>query len=471
MTARWWRGRGPVAVVVCLCLLAYAVRDVARYVSYHAPAYDLGFFDQLVGNLAAGRGWASSFIGYDFRGQHWEPILLVWAQLDRLVATPLWLLLVNSIALALAPLAAWRLARIWLGTASLAAPAAALATALSPIVLRTAAFDYHSEALTPLLTLLALDAAARRRWLTVAACCGVLILLKEDAFLVVAGIGWLVWRAESRRAGLLLSAAALAAFAVVVGVFMPWVRQGRTTDVVARYAYLAAGSHPAGPLQVATGSVLHPGAWLAHLTTGPALQGLAIALLPLALLPLLSGWAVLAAAPVLAVALLSSDPLQSSLQLHYGAEAFALLLACALLGWRRLRSWGLLRRFGRRAEVAFLIVALAAAVVVVPIRLDVASPVSDLTGIDRSSAVGAVLDRVPAGVAVAASTGLVAHLSQRPHVTEFPDVRGADWVVIDSRGRVSLQALGAGYEQALGRLSRDFHVVDSAAGVTLWERS
>ena len=45
---------------------------------------------------------------------------------------------------------AWRLARAWLG-AGWAAPVAALASALDPLVDRGAAFAYHSEALTPLL--------------------------------------------------------------------------------------------------------------------------------------------------------------------------------------------------------------------------------------------------------------------------------------------------------------------------------
>ncbi len=470
MRRPWWRGPGPLAVIVGLSLLAYAGHAALRFLTYHAPAYDLGFFDQLVTNLSGGRGWRTSFLTYDFRGQHWEPILLVWAQLDRLLATPAWLLLVNSVALALAPVAAWRLARSWLGPSSAAAPLAALATALSPIVLRTAGFDYHSEALTPLLALLALDAAARRRWLLMAACCAVLVLLKEDAFLVVAGVGWMIWRVERRRAGLLLSGAALLGFVAVVGVFMPWVRQGRTTDLLARYAYLAPGGHAATtPLGIATGMVSHPGVWIAHLTGPAAAQGLAMALVPLALLPLLSGWALVAAVPVLALALLSNDPYQSSLHLQYGAEAFPLLLACAMLGWRRLASWGPLRRaqVGRAAPVAAVAFVLAA----VPVYANLPGQASDLWGLDRRAAVATVLGRVPGTVAVAASTDLVAQLSERGQVTEFPDVRGACWVVIDSRGGVSVEALRAGYGAALQRLPEAFHLVAAQGGVELWERS
>lgn len=469
MRARWWWGRGPVAIIVVLCLVAYTGHGVLRYVTYHAPAYDLGFFDQLTGNLAGGHGWTSSFIAYDFRGQHWEPILLLWAQLDRLIATPLWLVLVNSVVLALAPLAAWRLARCWLGTASSAAPIAALATALSPLVLRTAGFDYHSEALTPLLALLALEAACRRRWLAVGVCCAALVLLKEDAFLVVAGIGWLIWRVEGRRAGLLLGAAAVAGFVAVVGIFMPGFRHGAPGDLLARYAYLGANGHATDPFGVVAGMVVHPATWLGHLVSADPLQGLAVALLPLLLLPLLSGWGLLAALPALAVALLSNDPLQSSLQFHYGAEAFPLLLGCALLGWRRVQAWGPLRRAAARRGAA--LVAVAAAILAVPLTVGVAARVNDVTGLERRNAVEAILDRVPAGAAVAASTGLVAHLSERVAVSEFPDIAGARWVIVDGGSAPSLQALAAGYRATLAQLPRSYHLVATAAGVALWEQS
>jgi uncharacterized membrane protein len=451
-----------------MCLVLYTGHDVVRYLSYHSPAYDLGFFDQLASNLSAGRGWTSSFIGYDFRGQHWEPILLVWAQLYRVVATPIWLLLINSVALALAPLAAWRLARRWLGIDSVAAPLAALATACSPLVLRAAGFDYHSEALTPLLALLALEAANRRRWLVMAASCAVLVLLKEDAFLVVAGIGWLTWRAEGRRAGLAFAAAALAGFAVVVGVYMPSLRNGQASDLVARYAYLGSTGHAASPADILAGMVTHPLTWLTHLGSGAPLEGAALALLALALLPLLSGWAFFAVVPVLAVALLSNDPLQSSLQLQYGAEVFPLLLACALLGWRRAATWASLHRVRvlQRAALA----AVAGVLAAVPLTVDLHARVADMSGIERRAGVQGVLADVPAGAAVAASSQLVPHLSDRPAVSELPDIRGASWVVVDADAAPSRQAIGAGYATAVSDLPREFRLVESAAGVSLWAR-
>ena len=471
MTGRWWRGRGPVVAVVGVCLAAYVGSDLARFLTFHSAAYDLGFFDQLTSNLSTGHGWASSFISYDFRGQHWEPILLVWAQLYRLVQSPIWLLVVSGAALALAPLAAWRLALRWLGPDHRgAALVFAVATALSPLVLRTAGFDYHSEALTPLLALVALEAASRRRWIVLVAACAVLALLKEDAFLVIAGIGWLVWRVEHRRWGLLLSLAALVGFVIIVGVYMPGFRGGRNGDLLTRYAYLAAPGRSGGAFAIVAGMVAHPGNWISHLFSGPPLRGLAVALLPLAVLPPLAGVSFVAVLPALGVALLSADPLQASLQLHYGAEVFPLLLACAMLGWRRVQERVRGARAGRFRR-ALAVGAVTAIVLVVPLTVNLGARIDDLGGAGRRGAVQSVLDMVPHDAAVAASTDLVAHLSDRPAVTEFPDVRGARWVVLDSLGRASQYSVAAGYRAAVAHLPLAFHAVASGGGVVLWERS
>lgn len=471
MSRGFWRGRGPIVVIVGAAFVAYTTHSLLRYFSFHAPAYDLGFFDQLTSNLSAGRGWSSSFVAYDFRGQHWEPILLVWAQLYRVVQSPVWLLVVASAGLAAAPWAAWRLARRWLGEDHPGAVIAALATALSPLVLRAAGFDYHSEALTPVLALLALEAASRRRWLAVAACCAVLTLLKEDAFLVVAGIGWIIFVVERRRAGLLITAVALAGFVAVVGVYMPAVRGGAPSDLLARYAYLGAGGHATTPGAIVTGMATHPSTWVAHLLSAGPLEGLAVALVPLALLPLLSGWALLAPLPPLLLALLSNSPFQSTLVLQYGIEAFPLLLACALLGWRRvarIRAVGAALLARRRLLGA---VAVAGVVLAVPLSVDLRGRLNDMTGVGRSVAVNALLSEVPSSASVSASTGLVAHLSDRPEVTEFPPPGSPAFVVIDTGGDVSAKSQAAGYSDAVQRLEVSYRVVARVDGVVLWERT
>jgi len=472
-------GVGLVALITGLGALG---AGLARYLSYLSPAYDFGFFDQVVKQTARGHLWHSSFVSYSFLGQHWEPVLLIPAAFDRLLPTPVWLLLMQALALALAPVAAWRLGRVWLGPA--AGWAAALATCLSPLLARGALFDFHAEALTPAIALFALDAAARDHRFRFALLLGSLALVKEDALLVAAGAGWIAWWADRRALGLVLAGAALATFALIVGVVMPHERMGSPGDLADRYAYL--GGRNVGAM--VRGALSHPGRPLGHLLARSSLVGMASALGPLAGLPLLAGWPLLGALLPLLVQLLAADPDQNALLYHYGLESFPLLLACALLGWRSLLRRGgapgtppaaiapraayrALRR--RRLSGRLMAAALVGASVAATLVLSVPAGRTRLgpASLSRHAQVEWVLRGVPPAAEVSAQTGLVPHLSDRYTIFEFPAGFGARYVVLDDRGPVSDQSRAAGYAARRAELrSAGYRPIRQSAGVTLWVR-
>ncbi|MFN2451097.1 MAG: DUF2079 domain-containing protein, partial [Candidatus Dormibacteria bacterium] len=462
--------------------MAALAAELARYLSYQAPAYDLGFFDQVVERTARGHAWQSSFLSYSFLGQHFEPVLLLPAALDRLTPSPIWLLVIQAVALGLAPVAAWRLGRAWLGPWG--GWAAALATCLSPLLIRAALFDFHAEALTPAVALFALDAAARHHRVRFALLLAFLALVKEDALLVAAGAGWIAWCADRRSLGLALSVAALAGFALVVGVVMPHERGGAPGDLADRYAYLGGRSVSA----MLRGALTAPSRPLGRLLGRDGLAGLATAALPLALLPLGAGWALLGAVPPLLVALLSADPDQARLLYHYGLESFPLLLACALLGWRAVlrRRGGLTipprsvapqsarraerRRTGSGRLLGSLLVG-ASLVVSVALALPALADRLGHVSLARHAQVERVLAGVPPAAEVSAQTGLVPHLSARASIFEFPSGFGTRYVVLDDLGPVSDQARAAGYATRRAQLSgAGYRPIRRAAGVTLWIR-
>lgn len=465
---RRWVRRVGLALLCCLAGGVYGGYALVHYLTFHAPAYDLGFFD----NVAA-HPWHTTFLHYSFLGQHWEPVLLLPAALDRLIPSPVWLILMQALALGAAPAAAFALARQWLPTQPAAAWTAAIATALNPLIVRAAAFDYHAESLTPVLALAALVAAARRSRVVTALCVVALLLVKEDAALVVVGIGFVIWRRHGRWSGLAIAASGIAAFVMLVVVVMPAMRGGAEGDLLTRYAYLGGDT----PKAILTGAVLHPQRWITALGTDAARRGMVAALLPLALLPLLGGSVLLAAVLPLSVALLSSDPDQASLHFHYGLESFPLLLAAALAGWGRLA--GLASQIGYGARLLRSGRVMSAAVVTAAIGCYLrASPLpggrnfdaSQLSGLERRSAVTALLQRIPLDEGVSASTGLVAHLTQRSAgIYEFPGGLGVPWVVLDHRNYPSVQAVADHYGEKEANLEGSgYRLVAEAEGVTLW---
>lgn len=445
-----------------------ATTTLLRYFAYHSPAYDLGFFDQVTEQTAHGHLFVSAFLPYSFLGEHWEPLLGVFAQLDRLVPTPIWLLLIQAVAVGAAPIAAARLAAAWLPRVPAAPLVAALAMACSPLLTTGAAFDYHTEAVTPAVALFALDAAARGRMLRFVLLLILLASVKEDALLVAGGVGWITWRADGRRVGLLAAGAGVAGFLAIVLVVMPFFREGLPSDLVKTYGWLAPGDGSVAHLMVT--AVSHPGTVVGHLLSREALAGWATALLPLAVLPLLSGWAVLGALPALLVPLMSNVPAEMSLHYQYGLEAAPLLLACALLGWRRLASVGTARQHLHHIGALLAATSLAAYVVAAPLPGALGFDASPASGLGRHADVERVLGMIPPDADVAAQTGLVAHLGNRISLWEFPSGLGVPYVVLDAGGPISSQSR-QGFARAVAALpSAGYVAVASAAGVTLWVR-
>lgn len=432
-----------------------------RLATLHSSAYDLAFFDQVAWNASQGNGLHSSFLAYPFLGQHFEPILYAFVPLHRLHATPLWLLGAQSAALggAVVPLAA--LARRWLGGGW--KPAAVCAAYVLQIgVARAVGFDFHTETLAVPFVFLALLGAARgdTRLFLLA---GLFPLLcKEDGALLTLGVAALALLVHRRRAALVLGGVAVAAGAAVVLGVMPGLRDGAGGDLVARYAYLgdSAGS-------ILLHVVTEPQVWLGHVLSSPAGSALLVALAAVGFLPLLRPLALLACVPALLLPLLSDDPYQAGLRLHYGVEATPLLVCAAMLGWQRAAALG--RSLDRVAPAALLGGALAAWVALSPLPGGHGPDAVRLDGLSRGAAVDALLARIPAGDSVAASGDLLTHIAERPTIAEFPNRRATQWVALDDSAQVSAQSLAAGYTAAAAMLGEDGYVrVASTDGVTLW---
>jgi len=168
-------------------------------------------------------------------GEHFSPVVAVFAPLYRLWPSPVWLLAAGLAAYVSVPLLLLRLTRRrgleesvgrWVG------PALALLWFVNLPMSRAVQFLFHPSTLAAPFVLMAWDAAARRRWAALAAWLVFLSLFKESMPLAGAGIGlWLLPRRETRRAGVCVLAAGLAAGVLIAGWFIPFMRGGAWTHV------------------------------------------------------------------------------------------------------------------------------------------------------------------------------------------------------------------------------------------------
>ncbi|WUH96996.1 DUF2079 domain-containing protein [Spirillospora sp. NBC_00431] len=437
------RRRAALAAMITASAVLYAAYSLMRLRAFRSGSYDLVIFDQAIRSysrfdlpVAMVKGVHNEF-GPDFSvlGDHFSPILVLLAPLYWIHDGPETLLLAQAVLLALAIVPIWRFTERRLGAR--AGCCAAGAYALSWPIAEALAFDFHEVAFVPLLSALMVERhdAGRRGQATVAAF--VLLLVKEDMGLLLAGFGlYLLTRYErrprrlrdllprgDRREGLAY---------VVVGLAATWVC---SRVIIAAFGgdrdyYWAYGALGPDLPHAAVHALTHPWDVVAVLGTPPQkVLTMALVVLPLLLLPLISPLT-LTALPLLAERMLNSrfsnwwEP-----HYHYNAFIVAVLVLAAVDGAVRLR--GKVPALGRAPSALPAVAILAAMAVCVPFFAyrHLADPALWARN-ERARAAAAAASRIPDGALVEAANGVGPALTSRARVLLWDErSRGAPWVV------------------------------------------
>lgn len=405
------RHRGwPIAVGATATAFAglYGMLSVVKLARFHQLAFDLGIFDQGVWLLSQGRRPFVTVRGLNLFADHASFILYLVAIPYRLVPrveTLLWLTVV--VLVASGPFT-YLLARR-LGAAPWAAGMAAVGVLLHPALAWNAWDTFHPEQLAiPLALLAAWLLAGDRPWWALAPVVAML-LVKEDAGLLVAPFGLVVgtWLLRRRAVGLVVAAAGVVGFLVDFLWVLP--RLSPTGELLYsdRYAYLGDG-----PIRAAIGILTRPGAALSAIAEPRDLVYVAILVLSLPLV-LLAPRVLLVAAPAVVANVLSLHTYQADVRYHYTVYPLAALAVAAAFGAARLSSWQ------RRLRPAVVVVALALA------ASQAAGPFPGGPAWPRPAPEQAYLAEavalVPPDATVAAHYGAVPHLSRREVVYLFPN--------------------------------------------------
>jgi uncharacterized membrane protein len=421
-----------VGVVVLLAAVLDALCAFSRFRTLSSGTYDLVIFDQAIRSyshfhlpVALVKGVHNGF-GPHFAvlGDHFSPILALLAPLYWIHDGPTTLLVAQSVLLALAVVPLWILARRELGV--LAAYAVALAYAVSWPVAEASVFDFHEVAFAPLVTAILFErlsawrhAGAGRLWHVVAAA-AVLLAVKEDMGLLLAGLGVAIAvreRGRARLLGLGFVVGGLGFTALATDVLIP--AFGGRADY-----YWVYGRLGADPPAVAWHLVAHPLDSLHVLLTPDTKWHTLLWLLALgALAPFASPY-LLAVVPLLAERMLADSPNWWGTEYHYNAFLVVPLLCAGVDGAARLT---------RRVGIGWAVAALLVGLVSVPLFPfgGLADPATWRQSPDARAAIRAAAV-VPDGVLVEAVSPVGPRLTGRTRVLLWDRVeRDAPWVVAD----------------------------------------
>ncbi|MFD0905121.1 DUF2079 domain-containing protein [Actinomadura sediminis] len=426
------RARAAERALPAVAAAVYAAYSLLRLHTFRASSYDLVIFDQAVRSysgfgppVAIVKGVHNGFgPSFSVLGDHFSPILAVLAPLYWIHDGPGTLLVAQAALFAAAIVPIWRYTARRLGAA--AAYCASAAYALSWPVAEALAFDFHEVAFVPLLSALLVERHDAGRRGQAAAVAALLLLVKEDMGLLLAGFGlYLLTLPGERRSG---------AAHIAVGLVATW---GASRFLIPAFGgdddyYWAYGALGPDLPSAAAHAATHPWDAVALLGDPPAkLLTLLLLAAPLLLLPLASPLT-LAAVPLLAERMLATGfENWWQARYHYNAFVIAILVLAAVDGAVRLRRRLRAARRGPRALPAAAL--LVAAAVTVPFFAfgDLADP-SLYRRNARAQAAAAAAAHVPSGALVEAANNIGPALSARARVLlldRWP--RSAPWVVAD----------------------------------------
>ena len=459
--------RRLLAAAITAYAAGFSALSVLRHHAFETGRFDLGNMVQAVWSTAHGDvlGITTLHGTQTVRlAAHVDPILALFAPLWLAWPSPSVLLVAQSIAIALGALPVFWLAHKHLRSER-GALGFALAYLLYPATQWLTLSEFHPIAFACPLLLYAIWYLDEDRYLAFATCAVLAAATKEEVPLVVAGIA--VWYAITRRRpafGVTVAALGVAWSVVAVEVVLPHFNDGSGPTFYGRYE--AVGGSPLG---IAETLLTDPLTIVRVAFDARGVAYLAQLFLPLALLPLLAPLVLIAAAPELALNLLSETRTQTSIHFHYTGALIPVLVAAAVLGAKRLAR---VPPIVPLAVLANFVLGALPIWSTFPGGEDLQADSYRVTFHDAVAR--RALDVVPDDAVVSASNSLGAHLSTRRRILSFPYLQDARWVAVDERApSYGDRFAPLAFANALARLRRDprWAIVFEEDGIVVLKRS
>lgn len=450
-------GRASVVVAVVLFIGFWLQRALGSWRDLQTSAYDLAAFDQVIWNSAHGRLFETSFLPYNYVGEHFQPVLLLFVPFYWLGGGAPVLLVAQVLASGIAAVVLYEAART-LRLHPAVSAAAAIAYLLNPYLHRALAFDFHPETMLTLPAFAAFWAFASGHVRLGVGCALAVLLFKEDAVFVALALAVCAATLGHRRPALAVASIAIVSTLIVVGWLMPDARGGHASHLAARYSVL--GGHEGLP---ALAFMLRHPLEGVEVLTQPGGADPGIDFIATAPWLLLAPWHALALVPGLALTLLSSHPPQRALDLHYAVEMVPITALAGLFACQRL-----VRLLPTPAVTSILIGTTGLAMLALSPASPLASGQTAPVDVAYRRAVADAISLVPPDDAVSAQSNLAPRLAHRKHLWVFPGWwEDADWVLVDERG--GRPSDRGDFDATLESVRQDYRLIYEADGISLFQ--
>lgn len=450
---------GPWVALLVMFGAYWAWLSYLSIVDHHAlktSNYDLGIYDNTVWNTSHGNLLGCSFCkaGKHYTA-HFDPLLGILAPFYRVFPRSETLLVFQAFWLGLSGLPLFLYAR-----KKLEDPRWALAVVAAfycmPALHGANLYDFHSLVLMVPTAIFAVYFLDSNRPIAFALSILVLLLTREDMSLVCASIGLYGWFAGHRRAAVVTIVVSILYLMVVKGVIMGGVKLGLDTDVAQNsysYSWYYKDLIPfrkEGPTGIIISVLTEPIRALLVLLNEDKVFYFVTLLMPLLFLPLISGKKRILMLYGFAFIALASRKYVYSTHFQYSSLLLPFLglsVADAIASLRDSRWVGAYDLNPARLQKGLLL-GMVFTSALLGTQYGVLGPSASFrTGFERPqfqlsesesarhTELREVISRIPPNAAVAADRRTGPHASSRAAIKEYPDWRGADYILLHDRSR------------------------------------
>ena len=410
-------------IIIAAYVGTFLTLTLLRYANYRGSEFDTAIFNQVVWLLSRFKGAYSTIRGTNLFGDHFAPILFFLTPLYWVRGNAPALLAVQTLALGAGAIPVYLIAKDKLVSRWVALGLAA-AFLLYPAVQYVNLADFHPESLGLVFLLFAFLAIERRKFVWFYILCILAAFCKEDMVLAVLVLGILVYFLYDKRAGKIVSFGSLIYFLAAVLFLIPH--------------YAPAGYQYSGRLrafgpttkQAIKNFFIHPRKTFNILATRQNLRYVFDLLIPVAFLSIFAPIFLLPALPAFFFNIISDFQPQHTIgtlnsPVQYTAAIIPFVFIAAIFGLKRFKKWtegGFRARFVvGGVTVIVLVCAIAGNFYFSPSPLASGFQGSAYSSDKNIDAIKKGLDLIPAKASVSAQTFLLAHLSDREKIYQFPE--------------------------------------------------
>ena len=417
-----------ILVFILIYIIFFGTTSIIQHYALNTHAEDLGMFTQVVWNTLHGNIAYTTLKHECFFKEHFAPIYIIISPLYIIFNTPVTLLVIQTIMLALMALPVYYIANL-----KLKSPLAAFALSLSylfcPHIHCANLFDFHQEVIEGFLILTAFYLILKSRIVMACILLALAFSCKEDVSLNVIPLALLLIFKEKKKIGIPLLIISVLYFVIATKFIIPAFNSPGEGSVffAVRYGWL--GSNP---FEIMKNSLLNPVKVIEHVLTLDKIAVVARMLLPIAFMNLANFWGIFLFILPLFANLLSSFQPQYTLSAHYAVVIMPFVYLGAIYGANTLdfsfKSYKTKYRLWIFVIIASILAAFAFAPHTFNMRKCKITPHKKLFYSFKK--------QIPEKAKLSTQVDLLPHLAHREKVYLFPEILDAEYVLIDTKGNV-----------------------------------